>query len=157
AAQCLLGWWPVEPHADGSAPVRWIADEATARLAVPPDVSHVGVELWVPSSLRAPRAVARLTVRDPWVGGSAEFGPTVDVGFALRPGGWNRFECPLRLLFLPRGAVLDVVLRVERPAPRWSRQPQPGEVPRTAAVRRLWLRGPRLRAADVTIVVLNWR
>ncbi|MEO8601000.1 MAG: glycosyltransferase [bacterium] len=157
AAQCLSGWSVRAQQLDRC--VRWVGHTARALLQLPAGATHVGVELWVPPGIDAPQ-FARLTLLDPWVGNLPEFGPTVDVSFRLQPGRWQVLECPL-----PAGGVgegeTELQLQVGCDARRGPVSRLLASIAgrlfrRHAAVRRLWLRGDRLAATGVTIIVLNW-
>jgi GT2 family glycosyltransferase len=155
AAELRAGWWPVVCDADGE-PVRWTMDCGRAVLRVPPGATHAGVELWVPRRRRAPRIVARLTLCDPYAGTDSGSVPFADACFRLVPGRRQVIECPLPVALLP-GSEVALELRIE-PARRRLRARLVGDqTPHGAAVRRMWVRGPRASAADVVIVVLNWR
>jgi GT2 family glycosyltransferase len=136
--------------------VRWVAGRGRLVLTATEAATHAGIELWAPRSLRAPRVTGRLTLRDPWVAHLEDVGASLDVAFRLEPGSWNRLEFPLPRQ-LAAGTDLEVTLEIERPAPRWTKRARPDSYPRSAAVHRIWLRGDRITAAQVTIVVLNWK
>ena len=76
----------------------------------------------------------------------------LDVCFRLRPGQWQALECPLQPYGLGDSTRVVCHLRFASAAP-WL----PRSAPPRLAVRRVWLRGPRIAASDVTIVVLNWQ
>jgi len=145
------GWSGVDAW-PGGAPVRWIAAPARLLLAVAPDATHVGLEIWVPRALAGLAPTLRLTLHDEYVDPAAGE-PPLDVCFRLHPGRWQVLECPLRPFGL--GASTRVVCRL-RLATRWPAGLARLWRPRLA-VRRVWLRGARLAARDVTILVLNWK
>ncbi|HSP95636.1 MAG TPA: glycosyltransferase family 2 protein [Candidatus Dormibacteraeota bacterium] len=136
----------------GGALVRWASDDARAEVTAAAETTHVGVEVWVPRSWRAARAVVRLTARDAVVGNDPAYGPYVDACFALATGRWHILELPLSVPPTP-GSEVAIELRVEPP----SAPPRHGARSPRAAVRRVWLRGARVRPTDVVIAVLNWR
>jgi hypothetical protein len=139
------------PAPDGT-PARWARDGARAVVRVAGTPTHVGVELFVPRRPGAAEAVVRLWAGDAQVGRHRDFGPYVEGCFRVAAGQWQILELPLAVQ-PPAGSELAIEVWIDRP-----RLPRlPGWRPRRAAVRHVWLRGPRLRAADVVIVVLNWR
>ena len=153
--QRLHRWWTVADvaadRADG-----WLPRASTLTVAAPAGTTNVGVELWVPRSWRAPRAAVRLAARDALVGHHPDFGPYFDICCTVTPGRWQTVEW---MLPVPTGADSTMIIDLElaRPSPRWPHLPLPRWAQRRARLRRAWARGPRLRAAEVVIVVLNWR
>ena len=121
-------------------------------VEAPDEALVVGVEVYVPRRPGASRTAWRLTAYDRLVGRLPQFGPYIDVGFRSEPG-WQTFEFPL---FAPPPAGSEVAIEVgidpqSGPAALlWSRL-------NGCRARRAWLRGARLSASDVTIVVLNWK
>lgn len=140
-----------EPGPDGT-PVRWAANGARAEVEVTGTPTHVGVEVYVPRRRVGSHAVVRLFAGDANVGRHRDFGPYVEGCFRVATGGWQILEFPLAVT-PPAGSTLAIEVWIDRP---W-RPRLPGVRSRRVAVRRVWLRGTRLRAADVVIVVLNWR
>jgi len=145
------GWSSVDTWRNGP-PVRWVATEARLLLQVPAEVSHVGIELWVPGRWLGPAPTAQLTLRDQYAPLDADSQPPLDVSFRLQPGRWQVLECPLRPFGLGDSQRVVCTLRLQwrRAAHGWTWRRE------RAAVRRVWLRGARVQARDVTIVVLNW-
>ena len=151
AGTVLPGWSAVDDQL--GTPVRWLGeDDADVSLDVPAGATHVGVELWVPRGLTGRAPTLQLSVHDAFVDASDEAARALGVCFRLRPGRWQVLECPLRPYGL--GDSTRVVVRLRLGARdhallrRW---------PPRVAVRAAWLRGARIAAADVTVVVLNWQ
>ncbi len=121
-------------------------------VEAPDEALVVGVEVYVPHRPGAARTAWRLTAYDRLVGRLPQFGPYIDVGFRSETG-WRTFEFPL---FAPPPAGSEVAIEV-------GIDPQSGPAALLWSqldgyrVRRAWLRGARLSASDVTIVVLNWK
>ncbi|MBX3025603.1 glycosyltransferase family 2 protein [bacterium] len=138
------------PGPDGT-PTRWADTGARAAVRVAGVPTHVGVEVWVPGR-RGSQAVVRLFAGDAEVGRHRDFGPYVEGCFRVPAARWQILELPLRAS-PPIDSTLAVEVWIDHP----RRLRLPGRRARRAAVRRVWLRGARLRAADVVIVVLNWR
>jgi GT2 family glycosyltransferase len=145
------GWSAVDDRL-GSL-VRWVEDDATLRLDVPAEITHVGVEVWVPRTLTGMSPTLRLGLHDIWVDPEDVEGRSLDVSFRLQPGRWQTLECPLRPYGLGDSPRVVCRLRLAAAAPSLL---QSRAQPRIA-VRRIFLRGPRVIAPDVTIVVLNWQ
>jgi GT2 family glycosyltransferase len=143
------GWSAVD---DRLGPlVRWIAGDAELRLDVPPDATHVGVEVWVPRALIGRAPTLELGVHDVFVPPTDAH--ALDVCFRLRPGQWQVLECPLRPYGLGDSTRVICHLRFATAGPAWLGRWAPPRL----AVRAVWLRGRRIETADVTIVVLNWQ
>jgi len=145
------GWSAAESWPDGG-PVRWVEETARLVLQVPAQVSHVGIELWAPRRFGAPAPVAQLTLHDEFLPPGPDVTPPLEVSFRLQSGRWQVLECPLRPFGLGHSVRVVCTLRLQwRVPPRLSALWR-----RRVAVRRVWLRGDRVSAADVTIIVLNW-
>ncbi|MFN8641711.1 MAG: glycosyltransferase family 2 protein [Candidatus Binatia bacterium] len=148
----LQGW--SLPRDVAGAPVRWMGlGEAHLPLDVPSGATHVGVEVWAPLELIGRRPRLRLAVHDPFVDGRDEAARALDVCFRLRPGRWQTLECPIRPYGLGDSTRVILRLRLALDGPAWLQRRWPPRL----ALRAAWLRGPRIAAADVTIVVLNWQ
>ena len=133
-----------------------LAEPGGAFVRAPEDPLFVGVELRVPSWWRSSRATFRLTARDRWVGRTPEIGPYLDVSFRVKTGGTQIVEFPLTAP-PPPGSEVEVCVSAD-PPPLLGAQHTAALSARLAGarVRRVWLRGNRLRHDEVTIVVLNW-
>ena len=148
----VQGW--SEPRDVGGAPVRWMGiGEAHLPLDVPPGATHVGIEVWVPWELLGRDPTLRLGVHDQYVDGRDEAARALDVCFRLRPGRWQVLECPLRPYGLGDSSRVVLRLQFSPGGPALWQRARPSRL----AVRAAWLRGTRLAAADVAVVVLNWQ
>lgn len=126
-------------------------------LRAPDQALYLGMEICLPRRWRTPYRHWRVVARDRWVGGSPEYGPYIDFGFAATPGKWQTIEVALPQM-PPPGSEVEVILETDPMPEGWRPRPSaPAAYLRGPLVRRVWLRGNRLRREDVTIVVLNWK
>ncbi len=135
--------------------VRWVEAgvEAELVLDVPPQATHVGLELWVPRTLTGMAPTLQVSLYDIYVDPDATDERALEVCFRLRPGRWQTVECPLRPYGLGDSTRVVCRLRFGATVPGLLKdrlEPRLG-------VHRVWLRELRVTNTDVTIVVLNWR
>jgi GT2 family glycosyltransferase len=153
----LHGGLPPLPWDAPNPPFRRVGTMCGFVLRAPEQALYLGIEIGIPHDLQAPFRHWRLIARDRAVGGMPEFGPYLDVGFEAKPGIWQTIEVALPVS-PPAGSEVEVILEVDPfPAPRWRYADAILAYLRGACVRRVWLRGSRLQAEDVTIIVLNWK
>jgi GT2 family glycosyltransferase len=135
--------------------VRWVEAgvEAELVLDVPPQATHVGLELWVPRTLTGMAPTLQVSLYDIYVDPDATDERALQVCFRLRPGRWQTVECPLRPYGLGDSTRVVCRLRFGATVPGLLKD----RVEPRLAVHRVWLREQRVANTDVTIIVLNWR
>jgi hypothetical protein len=155
-AQRISGWAPAVPGPVCYRPLADIARPGSVLLRAPDDAVVVGAEVYVPAWGPFAYATLRLTALDRWVGRMAEFGPYIDVSFRVRAGAWETVEFALAAA-PPATSEVEVSLGIDPPPEPWHRRFAGLQARLAPRVRRIWLRGDRLRHQDVAIVVLNWK
>ncbi len=152
ARACAGGWSPPRLWRRGrNLWLRWLRGRGRLRLRAPAGTRSGGLMVYAPGRRRV---TLRFTVRNPIVGPLKEYGPYLNVGFAVAPRVWQALDAPFPIA--PQGdEEVEVIVALDPPLPGPL-----GWLPvshRRLAVRAAWLRSGSTEPTDVTIVVLNWK